>query len=482
VLSSGAMSDEQRYQDCRAQLERHGQIHVLAAWERLTDSERSQLLGEIETIPWDRVAPLIETHVRRKPVEEALHNLTPPPFFAAHPASKTQTAQYRDASMLGRQCLRDGRVAAFTVAGGQGSRLGVNGPKGCVEVTPVRNKSLFQLFAETVRAVRDRYGAPIRWYIMTSPANHDDTLAFFEQHAYFGLPREDVVAFPQGMLPSFDFQGRILLAEPHRLALAPDGHGGALRALSESGALADMEQRGVDILSYFQVDNPLVQPFDPLFIGLHAGERSEMSSKVTRKAHALEKVGNLCIHNGRLQVIEYSDFPDELAHATNGDGTRTFDLGSIAIHLLDVAFAARLGGADHELPYHRAEKKVPHVDPDTGMQHAPCEPNGVKLESFVFDAIPLAANPILLEVERAEEFSPVKNPDSDASDSAATARRDQVRRAAAWLEAAGAEIPRDVSGEPRVRIELAPSYALARGDVDPARAKAQRFEGDVYLE
>ena len=428
------------------------------------------------------MAPLIETHVRSKPAEEALQNLEPSPFFAARPEGAEETARYQAATELGRQCLRDGRVAAFTVAGGQGSRLGVDGPKGCVEVTPVRNKSLFQLFAETVRAARERYGAPIRWYIMTSPANHHDTLAFFDRHAYFGLPPEEVVAFPQGMLPAFAFDGRILLAEPHRIALAPDGHGGALRALAASGSLADMKQRGVDVISYFQVDNPLVQPFDPLFIGLHASEGSEMSSKVTRKAHDLEKVGNLCIHNGRLQVIEYSDFPEELAHATGPDGTRTFDLGSIAIHLLDVGFAARLGSVDHELPYHRAEKKVAHVDPDTGVRHSPSEPNGVKLETFVFDAIPLAANPILLEVERAEEFSPVKNPDSEPADSAATARRDQLRRAAAWLEAAGAEVARDASGEPQAHIELAPGYALARDDVDPAKVAGQRYQGEVYLE
>ena len=476
-----------RYERCRTTLETHGQSHVLRGWDRLTDSQREQLLSEVESIPWDRVAPLIETHVRAKPIGEALENIEPAPFFPASPATPAQAAQYRDAVALGARCLRGGRVAAFTVAGGQGSRMGVEGPKGCVAATPVRHKSLFQLFAEMVLAARERYAAPIRWYIMTSRANHEDTLAFFEQHAYFGLPREDVVAFPQGMLPSFDFEGGMLMAEPHRLALAPDGHGGALRALSESGALADMQERGIDIISYFQIDNPLVKPFDPLFIGLHASEGSEMSAKVLRKSHDLEKVGNLCTRGGALQVIEYSDFPEELARAANPDGSRSFDLGNPAIHLIDTHFVARFAEAGKDLPYHRAEKQVEFVEfvgPDAkAVRRSPDAPNAVKLETFVFDALPFASNPVLLEAERCEEFSPVKNPDSAPADSALTASRDQLRRAAAWLEAAGALIPRDAGGEPLVRVEIAPSYALSKEDVpESAREVSYREGEDVYLE
>lgn len=493
---TGPASTDTRYQACCAQLEEHGQSHALAGWDRLTNSERERLLTELESIPWHQLAPLIQTHVISKPDEEVLENLEPTPFFPAVPTTAAQTTQYREAVALGKRCLREGRVAAFTVAGGQGSRLGIEGPKGCVPVTPVRKKSLFQLFAETVLAARQQYGSPIRWYVMTSPANHEDTLAFFDQHAYFGLPREDVIAFPQGMLPSFDFDGRILLAEPHRLALAPDGHGGSLRALASSGALADMAERGIDIVSYFQVDNPLVQPFDPLFIGLHAGEGSEMSAKVARKAHDLEKVGNLCLHNGRLKVIEYSDFPAERAHATNADGSRTFDLGNLATHLLDVSFAARIGGGDHPLPCHRAEKKVAFVEFESNgsdgtsddasvavVRRSPEHANAVKLETFVFDAIPLARNPVLLEAERSEEFSPVKNPDSAGSDSAATAVADQLRRAAAWLEAAGAAVPRAPDGEPLVRVEIAPSYAFAKDDVPESARSVRLREGeDVYLD
>jgi len=210
-------------------------------------------------------------------------------------------------------------------------------------------------------------------------------------------------------------------------------------------------------LSYFQVDNPLVYTIDPLFLGLHDVTGSEMSSKTIGKSHALEKVGNFCIADGRLQVIEYSDLPDELAKQTNPDGSLKFNAGSIAIHALRVSFIERLNaGGELKLPWHRAEKKVGFVD-EAGNPVKPDTPNAVKLEQFVFDAIPLANNPMVYETDRAEEFSPVKN--AEGADSPATSRRDQVRRAARWLAAAGIQVP--MNGEdPAVTIEISPLYAV----------------------
>ena len=195
-----------------------------------------------------------------------------------------QERDYEAARRIGQDLIRRGKVAAFTVAGGQGTRLGIDGPKGAVPVTPVGDRTLFEIFAKTVKAVRDRHGVGVPWYIMTSPANHQQTIAFMESHDYFGLPVGDVMLFSQAMLPAFDQAGRVIPAAKDALALAPDGHGGSLKALVASGALADMQARGVEILSYFQVDNPLVKPFDPLFVGLHAQTGSEMSTKVAKKA------------------------------------------------------------------------------------------------------------------------------------------------------------------------------------------------------
>jgi UDP-N-acetylglucosamine/UDP-N-acetylgalactosamine diphosphorylase len=452
---------DSRYRRCAEQLAARGQDHLLRWWGDLDSYSRGQLLSDIESIPWDQLDPLIETHIRQKPADVAPTNLEPAPVYPHEPDADRE-ALYRDAVARGEERIRAGKVAAFTVAGGQGTRLGFDGPKGAFPISPVKKKTLFQLFAETVLAVRKRYGVDVRWYVMTSPTNHQQTVGFLEDHEYFGLPKDDVILFSQGMLPSFDFDGKVLMEDKHRLALAPDGHGGSLKALTASGALQGMQSRGIEIISYFQVDNPLVKPFDPLFIGLHAKTGSEMSSKVAPKVDDLERVGNVCLHEGRVKVIEYSNLPDELAHARNSDGSRTFDAGNLAIHLLDVSFVDRIAARRFELPYHRAEKAVPWMD-ENGMVQTPLAPNAVKLETFVFDALPLAKNPLVLEVDRAEEFSPVKN--ATGVDSVETAIRDQIRRAACWLQAAGVVIPRKADGEPAVTLEIAPAYALDASDL-----------------
>lgn len=452
---------DSRYKTCLATLRERNQEHVLRWWDDLTTGERLQLIEDIESIPWDTVDPLFCASPSSQSDTPRPGELTPPSVYPHRP-NRDQESLYVEAVELGRQLIRDGKVAAFTVAGGQGTRLGFEGPKGAVTVSPVREKTLFQLFAEMIRAVRTRYEVDVPWYIMTNPANHEQTVGFLKDHDYFGIPESDIVLFSQAMLPTFDFQGRLLLEDKHRLALAPDGHGGSLKALVQCGALDDLRARGIEVISYFQVDNPLVKPFDPLFIGLHAKTESEMSTKVASKTHDLERVGNVCVQNGSIVVIEYSNFPENLARELNSDGTRRFNAGNLAIHLLDVSFLDRIIGRQFELPYHRAKKKVKCID-ENGHVCEPAEENAEKLETFVFDALPLAQNPLVLEVSRAEEFSPVKN--AKGEDSLETAVRDQVRRAARWLEAAGVEVPRKPGGEPDVTIEIASAFALEADDV-----------------
>lgn len=454
-------SVESRFQRCRETLESRGQEHVLRWWGELDGRQREHLLSEIESVRWSELDPLIETHVRNKPHVQTPTDLKPAPVWARVP-NADQAALYREAAELGQKLIRSGKVAAFTVAGGQGMRLGFDGPKGAFPITPVRRKTLFQLFAETILAVGTRYDVEIRWYIMTSPANHEQTVTFFREHDFFGLGAETVWLFEQGMLPIFGLDGRVLLTDKHKLALGPDGHGGSLKALAAGGALRDMQSRGVEIISYFQVDNPLIKLFDPLFIGLHAQNQSDMSTKVTRKVDDFERVGNVCLQDDRVVVIEYSNFPEHLARARDSDGSRKFDAGNLAMHLLGVEFVDSIAGQHLELPYHRAEKAVPCLN-DDGLPVQPEGSNAVKLETFVFDALPLAEHTLVLEIDRAEEFSPVKN--ARGVDSVESGSRDQIRRAARWLEAAGVTVPRTANGEPDATIEIAPSYALDAEDV-----------------
>lgn len=438
------------------QLTSANQHHLLRFWSQLSPESQQKLAGQLGSLDLPLVSQLADAYVRNKPSMVLPHDIRPVEVYPCHP-DPSAAALYQDARRRGQQLLREGKVGAFLVAGGQGTRLGYNGPKGEFPVTPITNKPLFQVFAEQLLAHARHWGRPIPWYIMTSNVNDAPTRSFFSRHAYFGYDPANIVFFQQGMMPAFAMDGSLLLAEKESLALSPDGHGGSLRSLQRSGALADMRSRGIEHLSYFQVDNPLVHCIDALFLGLHDLTGSEMSSKTISKAHALEKVGNFVIADGVLRVIEYSDLPDELATQTNKDGSLRFDAGSIAIHALRVSFVERLNaGGQLQLPWHRAEKKVPFVD-EAGNTVKPDKPNAVKLEQFVFDAIPLARNPIVYATERGEEFSPVKN--AEGPDSPATCRRDQIRRAAKWLAAAGVSVPyRD--GEPDATIEISPLYAV----------------------
>jgi len=440
-------------QGLRAALEESGQGHLFTFWKELDDSARAQFAADLARLDLERLPSLMK--LASSPAGQA------PPHASMEPPRILRADDAGDeVRRRGESLIAAGKVAAFTVAGGQGTRLGFDGPKGAFRISPVRNKPLFQLFAEAILAGGRRFGRPVRWYIMTSPANNAATRSFFQEHAFFGLDRSQVMFFEQGVMPAFDRAGRILLEEKHRLALSPDGHGGSLLAMARRGVLADMARHGIECISYFQVDNPLVHCIDPVFIGLHDLNRSEMSSKVVPKADDLERVGNFVVVDGKLSVIEYSDFPEELARARNPDGSRRFDAGNIAIHVLSRRFVERLtsDASSFGLPWHRAEKKVPCVDPASGRRVQPDGPNGIKLESFIFDALPLAENPILYETSRQEEFSPVKN--AAGVDSVETARRDMSRRAARWLEAAGVAVPRTPAGEPDGLFEISPLYAL----------------------
>lgn len=436
----------------RSRLEKHHQSHLLRFWDQLAPDDRQSLLNDLDLVDLDSLPDLVD--VVRGAVDagdDQKCELAPPEVV--DPAPRAAEATDR-----GLALLSDGKVAALTVAGGQGTRLGFEGPKGAFPISPIRGKSLFQLFAETILAIGRRVGRSVPWYVMTGRSNDEDTRRFFVQHAYFGLAPSDVTFFRQGVMPAFDTNGNMLLEQRHRLALSPDGHGGCLLAMAREGVLADMRNRGIEHISYFQVDNPLVHCIDPVFIGIHDLLASDMSSKTVPKADDFERVGNFVLRNGRLSVVEYSNLPDSLARARNPDGARRFDAGNIAIHLLTRAFVERLttGTSGFRLPWHRADKAVPHVDLDTGAVVEPTEPNAVKLESFVFDALPLADRPILVATDRQEEFSPVKNP--EGVDSIDTARRDMVRRAKRWLAAAGVDVPGDAGR----LVEISPVYAPTR--------------------
>ena len=443
-------------------LKKHSQSHLLAFWDRLNTSQRQALLAQIQLLDFAKIDDWVAKYVKKQGFTAFAADLAPAPYYGVSPADPRQKRKYAAAIDLGRRLISAGRVAAFVVAGGQGTRLGFDGPKGDFHISPVKNKSLFQIFAETIAAVSKKYNSVCPWYIMTSPLNDAETKEIFRSNDYFGLNEKDVFIFQQGTLPNFSFDGKILLADEANIACSPDGHGGSLKALSESGAISDMKNRGIELISYFQVDNPLINIFDPLFLGLHALDKAEMSSKAVIKTGPKEKVGNFCLVDGKVTVIEYSDLPDELAEKRKADGSLVFELGSLAIHIINTTFVERLNAGGFSLPLHKAVKKIPHID-SSGNHIEPAEPNGIKLESFVFDALPLASASIILETLRSEEFAPVKN--ETGSDSIETAKKLMVARAASWLESAGVTVPKKPDGSPDAVCEIAPTFALEKNDV-----------------
>ena len=452
----------------RAALDSIGQRHVLAFWDDLGAAGRGALLAQLAGLDLRGVPALVAEYVTAKPDPRLPADIQPAPYYPNDPAASFRPWDRGHFRAVGERLLRAGKVACFTVAGGQGTRLGYDGPKGCYPAGAVTGKSLFEFFAEAIRKTGQKYGATPAWYIMTSPLNHGPTVAFFEEHSYFGLGRDGVMFFPQGVMPSFDMKtGRMLLAGRGEIATNPDGHGGSLTALKVSGALADMRRRGVEHISYFQVDNPIVRVADPVFLGLHAAapdSSGEMSSKMLAKAYPEEKLGMFCVADGKLQVIEYSDLPMERQRERLEDGRLRFLAGSPAIHVLSVAFVEKVTGDPRfALPYHRAEKKVPCVDPETGGAIKPDAPNGVKLERFVFDAIPLAQHSVVYEADRVEEFAPIKN--AEGVDSPESSKKIQTERAARWLGAAGVAVPRGAGGEADCVIELGPLTGLEAADL-----------------
>ena len=475
------MSVEKSFEDIKKRLEEHNQGHLLAFWGQLDAAGQQDLLEQIESLDLKRIDEWAEDFVKNPKPADVPSDFVAAQAYSTQPADEAQRLKYAEARRLGWELISRGKVAAFVVAGGQGTRLGFDGPKGNFPVSPVKNKTLFRLFAETITAVSKKYGAKCPWYIMTSSLNHEVTKQIFRSNGYYGLNESDVFIFEQGTLPNFDFEGRILLADKSKLSCSPDGHGGSLKALYQSGAIEDMKNRGVEFVSYFQVDNPLINIFDPLFIGLHALDKGQMSSKALIKTSPMEKLGNFCLVDGNVTAIEYSDMPDELAEKQKEDGSLVFELGSIAIHIINRDFVERLNTDGFSLPLHRAVKKIEHIDAD-GNFIKPTEPNGIKLESFVFDALPLASKSIILETVRSEEFGPVKN--ATGVDSAESSRQMIIARGACWLESAGVAVPRNADGLVDCVIEIAPGFALARDDIRGKIGRIPQIKpGDkVYLE
>jgi UDP-N-acetylglucosamine/UDP-N-acetylgalactosamine diphosphorylase len=444
-VRSGPESAAAREERLRASARAVGQAHVFDGWGQLDAAGRAGLLDQLDALDLEGLAAL-QALLRSDPAAGAPPRLDPPEVFPLRRSPSEEEAA-RAARAHGQELLRAGKVGYLLVAGGQASRLGYDGPKGAYRLGPVSGWSLFEIHARRLRAAARRHEVAVPWYVMTSRANDAATRAFFAEHGHFGLDPADVRFFSQAMMPAMDAEGRLLLSGPGTLFLAPNGHGGVLAALRDSGALDDAARRGLEQLSYFQVDNPLSLPADTLFLGLHQEAEAGMSSKVVAKRDAAEKVGVIGRIDGRMGCIEYSDLPPALREARDERGELLYGAGNIAAHVLALDFVGDLTAGELRLPWHLARKEM-----SVWSEGAERRVQGVKFETFVFDALAESDRSVTLEVAREREFTPVKN--REGSDSPASARADLCRLHASWVAAAGLELPAPgPDGVPAVEVD-----------------------------
>jgi UDP-N-acetylglucosamine/UDP-N-acetylgalactosamine diphosphorylase len=423
-----------------------GQDHLFASWRRRSNEKKKALLNDLDSLKVDLYQHLLQ-QLQQRLGDTGQHGIEP----IAH-ISEQQWREDEAGGRKGEELLAAGKAAFLTAAGGQGSRLGFEGPKGCFPISPIRDASLFQVFAEKLMAARRRYDRSLYWYIMTSPLNLEQIRLFFESNSYFGLPEEEVLLFSQGLFPTLTEQGKLLLAENGGLFQNPNGHGGTIAALQDSGCLDHMSARGVEELFYFQVDNPLVRIPDPHFLGAHRLQNSQMSSKVIEKTYPEEKLGVIGYVEGKPAVIEYSDLSKEQMQARGEQGNLLYSHGSIAIHLFNIEFLASHGG---RLPLHTAQKKIRTWIPDEGSG-AVLEREVIKFEMFIFDALATARNPLFFETSREDEFAPLKN--RTGRDSIETCRQGMIDLYSRWLQSCGVEVP--IRGGRSVhRVEISATFA-----------------------
>ena len=403
---------DENLENIRKTLKKYSQEHLLNGYERLDEVKQKQLLGQIETTDFELINSLYNN--TRKELEGHHDAITPIEFLD----KEKLNGYYRTFQETGEKAIRAGKLAAVTMAGGQGTRLGHKGPKGTYDIGLESHKSLFELLSDSLREQGRVYDVTIPWFIMTSEENNKETVEFFAKHRNFGYEKDkNLFFFKQGELPMVDTEGKILIGEDGLIKSAADGHGGIYESLVKNGMTAKMRELGIEWLFIGGVDNCLVKMVDPLLMGIAIQKEVTAAAKSVVKANPQEKVGVFCKKNGRPSVVEYTEIPEDMAQATDEHGELIYGESHILCNLFNINAVERMGSKP--LPYHSAFKKATYIDKD-GNKVVPDGPNAYKFEAFLFDAFGELDDMAILRVKREEEFAPVKN--ASGIDSPETAR------------------------------------------------------------
>ena len=393
-------------------LEKYNQTHLLSFFNELNDREKQELLNEIENVDFELV---LDLYKNKENFKNVTYDIEPIKYIDKLKLSNSEIEKY---TKIGEESIKKGEYAFATLAGGQGTRLGHNGPKGTFFLGINPNKSLFEIMCDSLKEAKRKYNVYIPWYIMTSFDNNDETISFFEKNNYFGYPKEKIKFFVQGMLPMVSEQGKILLEKKNKIKFASDGHGGIFEAMYKNNLNQDMRKKGIKWCFIGGIDNVLLKMVDPLLLGIAIDGKYLIASKSVVKSSPEEKVGVFCRRNGKPSVVEYSEITDEMLHMCDENGELLFGESHILCNLFSVDALEKIG--DTKLPIHTAYKKSTYIDKD-GNEFIPISPNAYKFETFMFDAFSMFDDLIILRTLREEEFAPVKN--KEGNDSPETARK-----------------------------------------------------------
>ncbi|KAG0343933.1 UDP-N-acetylglucosamine pyrophosphorylase [Podila humilis] len=506
------MSEQSRFDSIRQRYKHAGQDHVFTFWPELTPQEQDQFLDQLDS--FDPIA--LNTVYKQATASSSSKNtsifadLSPLDKMHVQSAITASPQQKQEWSEIGLKAIAENKTAVILLAGGQGTRLGSTLPKGCYrDVGLPSHKTLFQIQAERIQRLQSMAQAEratrmaadqgqghaqdilhkpppviITWCIMTSGATRQQTEKYLMEHHYFGLDPNNIILFEQGVIPCFDLDGKFLLNTKHSIATSPNGNGGLYWSLYSEGVLEKLAARGVEYAHTYSVDNILIRIGDPIGFGHAIRTNADVTAKVMPKTMPTEPLGVICRSKGQIKVVEYSEMDPSLSALTDPEtGEFVYRQGNICNQITSLKFLQRIpeilkDTSQEVLIYHLATKKIPHIDLKTGHHVSPFEPNGVKLELFVFDVFCLANQFACLEVERASEFSPMKN--AKGLDSPSTCRRDLERLHLRWIEEAGGHVVgEDIehlstangAREARIGFEIGPMVSYAGEGLEWVKGK-----------
>lgn len=397
-----------KLQDAIDILKEYNQEHIISLLKKLNEKQQNELIKQINSIDFHQITELYNN--TKKEIEFKESKIEP---LAYLDKAKLTSEQKNNFDNIGEKSVRNGEYAVVTMAGGQGTRLGHQGPKGTFKLDVYgKGKYLFEILIENLKEANQKYGVTIPWYIMTSKENNQQTVEFLEKNNYFGYDEKYVTIFTQSELPLVDENGKLLIGKDLKIREASDGNGGTYASLRASGCLSDMKEKGIKWIFIGSVDNALLKMVDVTLLGMAINKNVQIASKSVVKANPHERVGVFCKMNGHPKVIEYTELPEKMAEQVDQDGELKYGESHIMCNLYTIEAVEKI--SNEILMYHSAHKKNSYID-ENGKEVIPTEPNSYKFESFIFDAFEFFDDIAILRGKREDDFAPVKNKDGEDS-------------------------------------------------------------------